>query len=86
MIFADNSSCTGLFEGDQDLDLLSDINHDVFKHEEPDETNNAKTDNPEQPDNGDYELDESKDLLLGDAAAIRAKLDAGGTGDALFSR
>lgn len=74
---------TGLFEGDQDLDLVSDINHDVFKDDQPDKTNTAKID---QPANDEVEFDPSKDLLLGDIAAIRAKLDSDGTGDALLAR
>lgn len=84
MILAKEMSCIGLFEGDQDLDLVSDISYDVFKDNQPDPTKSTKADQPDSEED-EEDFDPSKDLLLGDVAAIRAKLDGNGTGDALLA-
>lgn len=75
----------GLFEGDQDLDLLSDINYDVFGDNlQPDENIKPTNSNLPAEDNDEVGGDRN-DLLYADAALCRAKFDSG-LGEKLFAQ
>lgn len=81
---ADVPLYTDLFQGDQDFDLVSDINDDFFEDEimnEDDKTMNQ--DNSDE--NGEDVCDCEKDLLQGDIDELRAKFDDG-RGDKLFAQ
>lgn len=88
-IVTDRSRHAGLFEGDQDLDILGDINYDFFQEDDKPATSESSsaTKAPDsQPINEDDDLDVSKDLFFGDVSTMRAKLDTDGAGAALFAR
>lgn len=78
---ADLSPTTGLFEGDQDLDLVGDINIDFF-NDDPKADKNTESAKSSAPA-GNNDADE--DVLSGDTALCRAKFDSG-LGDKLFAQ
>lgn len=89
LIITDRLLHAGLFEGDQDLDLVSDINYEFFQGDDKPATSesDSATKAPDsQPilEDGDYDV--NKDLLFGDVSMIRAKLDTDGAGTALLAR
>lgn len=64
--------------------MASDISHEVFR----DDTTIVTENQPEEDevDEDDYKYDKDKDLLEGDPAILRAKLDHDHLGNSLLSR